>query len=75
MNIKVTRRGEPLKDVEVRVLAQGSESGKTGVDGKVATKVEASKSSIAYVLIKGEGFTMGGGPYEVEPGKDLEIEV
>lgn len=75
--VKVMRNGEPVENADVTVMVGGTGSGKGKADkeGKAIALKKAGDPVLAHITVKGEGFAMGGGPYEVTPGEEFILEV
>lgn len=73
--IKVTRGGEPVKGARV-TIGEGLKEFTTGINGIISRTVpEDWGPMVVLIMVEGEGFTMGGGPYKLERDKELVLEV
>ena len=73
--MRVMRGGEPVVGAKV-TIGEGLKEFTTNAQGRVTKNVPADWGPIAaQIIIEGEGFTMGGGPYKLVRDKELLIEV
>jgi len=73
--IRVMHNGEPVEGLKV-TIGEGLKEFTTNAQGRVTRTVPDDWGPIAaLIIIEGEGFSMGGGPYKIERDKELVIEV
>lgn len=69
------RRGEPIEGAKV-IIGEGLKEFTTNAQGRVTKTVPEDWGPIAaLIIVEGEGFQMGGGPYKLERDVELVIEV
>lgn len=73
--IRVMRNGEPVEGANV-TIGEGLKEFITNAQGRVTKTVPSDWGPIAaLIIIEGEDFRMGGGPYKLERDVELLIEV
>lgn len=73
--LRVLRNGEPVEGAKV-VIGEGLKEFTTNSQGRVTRTVPNDWGPIAaLIIIEGDGFSMGGGPYKLERDVELVIEV
>lgn len=74
-SLRVMRGGEPVAGARV-IVGENLKDFTTDQNGRVERTVPSDWGPIAaQIIIEGENFSFGGGPYKIERDKELVIEV
>ena len=73
--IRVMHNGEPVEGAKV-IIGEVLKEFTTNAQGRITKSVPNDWGPIAtQIIIEGDDFTMGGGPYKIGRDKELIIEV
>ena len=74
-SLRIMRDRKPVSGAKV-TIGEGLKEFTTNTQGRVTKTVPEDWGPIAaLVIVEGEEFSMGGGPYKIERDKELVIEV
>lgn len=76
VSVKVMRNGKAIQGVKIYTGAGVGRLSDTGKEGKGKKDVsDTFDTVVSSIIVEGDDFTFGGGPFKIEKDKEIVIEV